>query len=47
MIDTTASFTKIHTPSEYPASTKQYIQGSRHDLRVPYREIELSPTAAS
>jgi phosphomethylpyrimidine synthase len=40
-----ASFTKILTPSEYPASTKQYIRGSRPDLQVPYREIELSPTA--
>ena len=45
MIETATSFTKINTPSEYPASTKQYIQGSRGDLRVPYREIELSPTA--
>jgi phosphomethylpyrimidine synthase len=39
------SFTKILTPSEYPASTKQYIRGSRPDLQVPCREIELSPTA--
>ena len=45
MIETATSFTKINTPSEYPASTKQYLQGSRRDLRVPYREIELSPTA--
>ena len=45
MIETATSFTTIHTPSEFPASTKQHIQGSRRDLRVPYREIKLSPTA--
>jgi phosphomethylpyrimidine synthase len=45
MIETAASFTKILTPSEYPASTKRYIPGSRPDLQVPYREIELSPTS--
>jgi phosphomethylpyrimidine synthase len=45
MIETATSFTKINTPSEYPTSTKQYLQGSRRDLRVPYREIKLSPTA--
>jgi phosphomethylpyrimidine synthase len=45
MNTTSKSFTRILTPSEYPASAKQYIKGSRRDLRVPYREIELSPTA--
>jgi phosphomethylpyrimidine synthase len=45
MIETATSFTKILTPSEYPSSTKQFIQGSRPDLQVPYREIALSTTA--
>jgi phosphomethylpyrimidine synthase len=45
MIETATSFTNIPTPSEYPASTKQYIRGNRPDLQVPYREIKLSPTA--
>ena len=29
---------------EFPASTRVYITGSRPDLRVPMREIALSPT---
>ena len=28
----------------FPASKKVYIQGSRPDIRVPMREIRLSPT---
>jgi len=31
-------------PSLHPASHKRYIIGSRADMRVPYREIEQSPT---
>jgi phosphomethylpyrimidine synthase len=38
------TFTTIRRPSPYPASRKQYIRGSRPGLRVPYREISLSPT---
>lgn len=30
-----------------PASTKRYIAGSRPDIRVPFREITLSPTTTS
>ena len=30
--------------SSYSGSHKQYLQGSRNDLRVPYRKIYLSPT---
>ncbi|MCB8887762.1 phosphomethylpyrimidine synthase ThiC [Vreelandella malpeensis] len=30
-----------------PASTKRYIEGSRPDIRVPFREITLSPTTTS
>ena len=31
----------------FPSSKKIYIQGSRPDIQVPMREIELSPTAKS
>jgi phosphomethylpyrimidine synthase len=31
-------------PSTFPSSRKKYITGSRGDLRVPIREISLSPT---
>ena len=44
MIETATTFATITTPASYPASTKQYMQGSRSDLRVPYRQISLSPT---
>ncbi|WAH36969.1 phosphomethylpyrimidine synthase ThiC [Alicyclobacillus dauci] len=30
--------------SYFPNSTKVYVQGSRSDIRVPMREIELSPS---
>ncbi len=29
-----------------PGSRKVYVEGSRADLRVPMREIELSPTTS-
>ncbi|MBA4494879.1 phosphomethylpyrimidine synthase ThiC [Paenactinomyces guangxiensis] len=32
------------SPYSFPASKKVYVQGSRPDLRVPMREIQLSPT---
>jgi phosphomethylpyrimidine synthase len=38
------TFSTIRTPSSYPASRKGYLQGSRLDVRVPYREITLSDT---
>ncbi|WP_035353707.1 hypothetical protein [Edaphobacter aggregans] len=44
MLKTASTFATIHTPSPFPASYKRYISGSRSDLRVPYREISLSPT---
>jgi phosphomethylpyrimidine synthase len=31
----------------FPASRKVYVEGSRPDLRVPMREIELTPTSGS
>lgn len=34
----------IHIHEQFPASKKVYIEGSRPDIRVPMREIELSPT---
>ena len=30
-----------------PASSKVYIQGSREDIRVPMRQIELTETPTS
>ena len=44
MLETATSVATIHTASPFPASHKRYISGSRPDLRVPYREISLSPT---
>ena len=41
---TATKFATLRLPTAFPASQKKYIQGSRPDLRVPYREIELSPT---
>lgn len=35
---------EIHIHDCFPASKKVYVQGSRPDLQVPMREIELSPT---
>jgi phosphomethylpyrimidine synthase len=40
-------FSTIRTPSSYPASQKRYLAGNRADVRVPYREITLSPTRHS
>jgi phosphomethylpyrimidine synthase len=37
-------FDELRLPSHSSASIKRYIQGSRADLRVPYREIALSAT---
>lgn len=41
---TAVIFEELCPPTAFPASTKKYLTGSRPDLRVPYREIELSPT---
>ncbi|MDQ6976365.1 MAG: phosphomethylpyrimidine synthase ThiC [Mariprofundaceae bacterium] len=37
--------TEIEARQPYPNSRKIYIEGSRSDIRVPMREISLSPTA--
>jgi phosphomethylpyrimidine synthase len=34
----------LSLPKAFPSSQKKYLIGSRSDLRVPYREITLSPT---
>ena len=31
-------------PQQFPASQKVYVVGSRPDIRVPMREISLTPT---
>src|SRR5207244_12408423 len=31
----------------FPASRKVYVQGSRSDVRVPFREVSLTPPAAA
>lgn len=33
--------------SSFPGSKKRYVQGSRSDIKVPMREIQLSPTTGS
>ena len=44
MLKESQAVSTIRTPSSYPASHKRFVQGSRADLRVPYREISLSGT---
>ncbi len=44
MTETAVTFANIVKPAPYPASSKQFIEGSSPDIRVPYREIALSPT---
>jgi phosphomethylpyrimidine synthase len=41
-----AMSTSTDTPTsrQFPASTRVYLKGSRDDIRVPVREIALSPT---
>lgn len=40
--DTVPQASRLHY--EVPAATKQYVQGSREDIRVPVRAIACSPT---
>jgi phosphomethylpyrimidine synthase len=44
MLKESPTVSTIRTPSSHSASQKRYLRGSRADLRVPYREIVLSPT---
>jgi phosphomethylpyrimidine synthase len=43
-IETATTFANIVKPEPYPASSKQFLEGSRDDIRVPYREIALTAT---
>jgi phosphomethylpyrimidine synthase len=42
MLKTAPTFTTF--PSPFPSSRKKYITGRRADVRVPIREVSLSPT---
>jgi phosphomethylpyrimidine synthase len=44
MLKESPTCSTIRTPSSYPVSRKRYVQGTRSDVRVPYREITLSDT---
>ena len=37
----------ISIMSSFPGSKKVYVAGSRPDIKVPMREIELSPTTGT
>ena len=37
----------ISIMSSFPGSKKVYVEGSRPDIKVPMREIELSPTTGT
>ncbi len=47
MKDSRTTTGTFQIPVAFPASSKKYIVGSRPDLRVPYREIALTPTQHS
>ncbi|MCI3918770.1 phosphomethylpyrimidine synthase ThiC [Paenibacillus sp. TRM 82003] len=40
----TPSSVEVIAPSSFPGSRKVYVEGSRPDLRVPFREIALAPS---
>jgi phosphomethylpyrimidine synthase len=44
MPETASRVAHLSLPKAFPSSQKKYLAGSRSDLRVPYREITLSPT---
>ena len=44
MRKTATTFATLRLPKAFPSSQKKYLTGDRSDLRVPYREISLSPT---
>ncbi|TCP22698.1 hydroxymethylpyrimidine synthase [Scopulibacillus darangshiensis] len=47
MLDKTLSDMNLSIMSNFSGSKKVYVQGSREDLKVPMREIKLSPTSGS
>ncbi|MCI0794675.1 MAG: phosphomethylpyrimidine synthase ThiC, partial [Chloroflexi bacterium] len=36
---------QVQGKSNFPASKKVYTQGSRPDIRVPWRQVTLTPTS--
>jgi phosphomethylpyrimidine synthase len=46
MIDPKPAQPAVLSDPSFPSSTKVYVEGSRPDLRVPMREIAVSPTRA-
>jgi phosphomethylpyrimidine synthase len=47
MQESSKQLAPLSLPKTFPSSQKKYLAGSRSDLRVPYREITLSPTRHS
>ena len=45
MAQTTQTGLGLQGKPAFPASNKVYLQGSRPDVRVPFREITLTPTS--
>jgi phosphomethylpyrimidine synthase len=44
MMDSRSTVGTLQLPNAFPGSRKKYVVGSRPDMRVPYREISLTPT---
>ena len=44
MLKESPTFSRIRTPSSYPASHKRYFPGDHADMGVPHREVTLSAT---
>ncbi len=44
MVQVSEEILKIQGKSVFPASSKVYVQGSQPDIRVPFREVTLTPT---
>jgi phosphomethylpyrimidine synthase len=45
MAQTTQTGLGLQGKSAFPASNKVYLQGSRPDIQVPFREVTLTPTS--
>ncbi|HLF04283.1 MAG TPA: phosphomethylpyrimidine synthase ThiC, partial [Dehalococcoidia bacterium] len=45
MVRTIQDRTGVQGKPVFPASRKVYVEGSRPDIRVPFREVTLTPTA--
>jgi phosphomethylpyrimidine synthase len=44
MVQVSQEILKIQGKSVFPASSKVYVPGSQPDVRVPFREVKLTPT---